>query len=90
MFVIRLDAYDRNSNFNGAQELEPEYNMSLPDSKIYKDLHADMTVPRISMDCVGVHLHIRTIRLLIELVSTCTMMVLLTMYDLPKLIFIFL
>ena len=34
MYVIRLDAYDRNSNFNGAQELEPEYNMSLPDSKI--------------------------------------------------------
>lgn len=57
MYVIRLDAYDRNSNFNGAQELEPEYNMSLPDSKIYKDLHADMTVPRISMDCVGVYLH---------------------------------
>jgi len=57
MYVIRLEAYDKNSNFNCGQELEPEYSMSLPDGKVYKDLHADMTVPRKSLDCVGVYLH---------------------------------
>ena len=55
---IRLEAYDKNSNFNSRhQDLEPEYSMLVPDGKKYKYLHADMKIPRISMDCVAVYLY---------------------------------
>ena len=70
---IRLEAHDKNSNFNSCrhQDLKPEYSMLVPDGKKYKYLHADTKIPRISMDCVAVYLHTtRTIRLLIKLVRT--------------------
>lgn len=55
--IFRLEAYDRNCNFNCTQGLEPEYSMSVPECTTYKDLHADMKVPTVTMGSVGVYLH---------------------------------
>jgi len=40
------------------QAMEPEFSMSIPDCTLYKDLHADMVVPKVTKDFVGVYLHI--------------------------------
>ena len=42
-FCSRLIAYDRNQNFGKAEQLEPEYKMSLPDPATYFDVNSDST-----------------------------------------------
>jgi hypothetical protein len=45
----RLRAYDRNSNFGQSRALEPEFRLQHPDIESYKDLHADVNIPKVSV-----------------------------------------
>ncbi|KAL8603439.1 hypothetical protein ACOMHN_053106 [Nucella lapillus] len=46
----RLEAYDRNSNFGGDETVQPEYQMQLPPVFDYKDVHAGMSIPALTVD----------------------------------------
>ncbi|WAR17194.1 hypothetical protein MAR_031788, partial [Mya arenaria] len=40
--IERLEAYDRNQNFNREEDLLPEFNMSLPKTSGYRDLKTEL------------------------------------------------
>lgn len=56
--MFRLEAYDRNCNFGQRTTTEQEYAMSLPSLSDYKDLHADMDIPKVTLNNISTYLHL--------------------------------
>ncbi|XP_052790029.1 uncharacterized protein LOC128224265 [Mya arenaria] len=48
--IERLEAYDRNQNFNREEDLLPEFNMSLPKTSGYRDVNSDAKMAPITME----------------------------------------
>ena len=48
--VERPEAYDRNRNFTKQDDVSPSFEMEIPESTLYKDLHGDVNIPSISLD----------------------------------------
>ncbi|WAR20801.1 hypothetical protein MAR_014775 [Mya arenaria] len=48
--ILRLEAYDRNQNFNREEDLLPEFNMSLPKTSGYRDANSDAKMAPITME----------------------------------------
>ena len=44
----RLEAYDRNQDFNRKDSVEPAYAMHIPEAALYKDVNSDTLVSRFS------------------------------------------
>ena len=54
--VERLEAYDRNQNFTKQDDVSPSFEMEIPESTLYKDLHGDVNIPSISLDSLQTYL----------------------------------
>ncbi|KAK6171815.1 hypothetical protein SNE40_018242 [Patella caerulea] len=55
--IERLEAYEGNFNFGKSQnDIAQEYEMNTPNEAMFKDLHEDMVVPKISMASVDAYL----------------------------------
>ena len=48
VFYNRLEAYDRNQDFNKRDSVEPAYAMHMPEAALYKDVNSDTPVSRFS------------------------------------------
>ena len=55
---MRLESYDRNNNFKTNDAINPSFQMTLPDSILYKDIHGDIQIPDVSMDTLETYLNL--------------------------------
>lgn len=51
-----MESYDRNDNFGASTSEAPDWNMSLPEKNLYKDIHSGSTVPRLLLSTVDTYL----------------------------------
>lgn len=58
LFVFRLEAYQRNANFNRPTSLEPEYTMVTPEASTYRDMNLDSPLPVVTESSVAAYLRI--------------------------------
>ena len=54
--VERPETYDRNQNFTKQDDVSPSFEMEIPESTLYKDLHGDVNIPSISLDSLQTYL----------------------------------
>ncbi len=56
--VERLEAYDRNRNFTRCDNVTSSFEMAIPDSILYKDLHGNNEIPSVSMETLETYLNL--------------------------------
>ena len=54
--VERPETYDRNQNFTKQDYVSPSFEMEIPESTLYKDLHGDVNIPSISLNSLQTYL----------------------------------
>ena len=54
--VERLEAYDRNPNFTNQDDVSPSFEIEIPESTLYNDLHGDVNIPSVSLDSLQTYL----------------------------------
>ena len=48
--ISKLEAHDWIKNFTKQEDIPPSFEIQIPDSILFKDLHGDVNIPSISMD----------------------------------------
>ena len=56
--VERLESYDRNDNFSRSENVAASFEMDVPDSTLYKDLHGDVQIPSVTKESLQTYLNL--------------------------------
>ncbi|XP_052217523.1 uncharacterized protein LOC127835239 [Dreissena polymorpha] len=54
--IERLEAYDRNHNFNNCEELMPAFRMQIPATSFYKDVNTNMKMAPVDREKANVYM----------------------------------